>query len=294
MLVRILHPDVYRRYARDNAPLLGAAGDAVPRIFSHGAFRFGHAMTRDNYVVNDKAPAGQEMARAFSLSSRHSPTRLPMTPEWVVDWDLFFEGGTQRPNLTHRIGPHYPRVFDHTGLFFISPEGGKGLAERDLVSAALAELPKVSTLYGDLMTRAGLAAASPSFADVIAPMDAWLMSKVPDAGERAIIAADPPLAFFVLFEAGLAPSNGRHLGPFGSIIIAEALFRPLRAFKSKLGGAATLKQRIAAGNGLLPGKPDALKLLTGAAVPEIDTMPKLIAFVKSHDGFPPVVQSNHG
>ncbi len=245
VLARILDPAVYRRYVSDNAALLSEAGPSVPREFSHGAFRFGHAMTRDNYAINSLQAEGLKTADAFNLSSRHAPLLLPITPDWVVEWDLFFEGGAVRPNLSHRIAPHYPRVFDQSGLFFPSADDGKGLAERDLRSAALGQLPKVSVLYADFAARAGLGSAMPDYATFAQPMDAWLTSKMPDAAERAIVVADPPMPYFVMFEAAHGPGAGRHLGPFGSLIVAEAMFRALRAFKAKLGGAnTTLRQRI--------------------------------------------------
>src|SRR5439155_13414052 len=36
-----------------------------------------------------------------------------------------------------------------------------------------------------------------------------------------------PLRFFVLFEAMQQPQEGRHLGPLGSIIVAEVIFGAL-------------------------------------------------------------------
>jgi hypothetical protein len=265
---------------------LSEAGDPVPRAFSHGAFRFGHAMTRDKYVISDVQPAGLNTSEAFNLSSRHAPMLLPLTPDWIVDWGLFFEGGAARPNLTHRIGPHYPKVFDQSGLFFPSADDGKGLAERDLISASLAELPSVPAFYADLAARSGLGALMPAYDTFKAPMDAWLTPKMPDAADRAIVTDDPPMPFFVLFEAGHGPGQGRHLGPFGSLVIADAMFRAIRAFKAKLGGnASTLKQRIAAGAGLLPDTPQAFRSILDA---DLDTMPKLIAFVRSKGGLAPI------
>ena len=48
VLKRILHPDIHA--AASKFPLHSEEG--IPKEFSHGAFRFGHAMIRDQYLVN--------------------------------------------------------------------------------------------------------------------------------------------------------------------------------------------------------------------------------------------------
>jgi len=45
ILPRILHPDISALYAKER-PLFGPTWQGVPLEFSHGAFRFGHAMVR--------------------------------------------------------------------------------------------------------------------------------------------------------------------------------------------------------------------------------------------------------
>ena len=74
------------------------------------------------------------------------------------------------------------------------------------------------------------------------PISVWLKEGEPGSAESFEpcdvndLVCDPPLPFFVLFEAarsdnGLAPvtaGGGRHLRPLGSIIVAETIFGSMR------------------------------------------------------------------
>jgi hypothetical protein len=51
------------------------------------------------------------------------------------------------------------------------------------------------------------------------------------------IAEDPPLFFFILFEA-MAEAHGRHLGVLGSTIVAEILLRRLDSIAPETGTAS--------------------------------------------------------
>ena len=67
------HPLVYKRYAVDRlAPIDGGPGVALE--FSHGAFRFGHAMVRSAYQVNNDDEIPTQIRAAPELA-RHTPIR---------------------------------------------------------------------------------------------------------------------------------------------------------------------------------------------------------------------------
>jgi hypothetical protein len=53
---------------------------------------------------------------------------------------------------------------------------------------------------------------------------------------------DPPLPFFVLFEAMQEPHEGRHLGPLGSIIVAEVIFGALALAPGSLWRSSDRRQ----------------------------------------------------
>ena len=82
VMARILHPAVFKHYVTDKKALLADAlpddGDlnSMPLEFSHGAFRFGHAMVRDSYRVNSRER--QDFVNALVQSSVHRPGGLPV------------------------------------------------------------------------------------------------------------------------------------------------------------------------------------------------------------------------
>ena len=110
-------------------------------------------------------------------------------------------------------------------------------------------------------------------------------SKVISDADIEILANDPPLPFFVMFEAAHPIVNGsptsllggKHLGPVGSIIVAETIFGALR--RHELGfekAGPTLKEQIRATCAAVLGNGSAFD-----AVPEITSMPDLLKFMQS-------------
>ena len=105
------------------------------------------------------------------------------------------------------------------------------------------------------------------------------------------LVCDPPLAFFVLFEAahsdsGLTPvaaGGGRHLGPLGSIIVAETIFGALRNHPVAFEDAAPdLRGRLEAVGTQLLGNGAVLTQLG-----DIKTMSDLVRFMKTSGAFGP-------
>jgi heme peroxidase len=92
LMRRILHPDVYDAYASDQPTFIDQAGlDAggIPLEFSHGAFRFGHAMVRNKYRINDRATF--DLVDVLGRNSTHEPVNMPLGKNWIVRWShLFF------------------------------------------------------------------------------------------------------------------------------------------------------------------------------------------------------------
>ncbi len=233
ILPRILHPAVLALYAGETPALLEAEpGAGMPLEFSNGAFRFGHAMARDSYHFGD-AEEALPLGTTLRQSSGRSPDLMPIRRIWVAQWSRFFHlPGGQQPNLSKRIGPQMSSNFVTDGLFDPLAEGDPwGLAYRDLLSAGLSGLHSVDSLAANLLAlRPGLAAASPLLADRAARQQAligWLgqrprVSRL-GAGDIAALAVEPPLPFYVMFEAE-REAAGRHLGVLGSVLVAETLY----------------------------------------------------------------------
>ncbi|MBR0797921.1 hypothetical protein JQ615_21260 [Bradyrhizobium jicamae] len=236
VMYRLLDPSVYRYYFLpdlNTRKLVSDPAAGVPVEFSHGAFRCGHAMIRNSYRVRDDTaiPA----TRAMQFSSRRSPQFVPLTTEWIVKWDRFFElNGKQPANLSRRLRPDFSAL--PRSEFYFAPllpdDDGPGLPNRDLVSAIYARLWSVPKLIDALRARNSELAnfLAPYSREYAARLTSWLaetadpsgVSEQFEAGDIPAIVDDPPLPFFVLFEASVK-HDGLRLGPLGSIIIAEAI-----------------------------------------------------------------------
>jgi hypothetical protein len=255
LLKRLLHPSVHALYSTGRPPFLdtlaGARAAGVPLEFSHGAFRFGHAMVKDSYRINAGSPAfGQFMKDALTQFSSAGNTRMaPLPASWLIQWSNFFNipGITDpnRINLSRRIGPAEPMALSAAGP--IDPSGGSGVFYRDLISGELANLWPVSELLSAMREHEALAPivnGSPLLRDDFWQNEimAWLrggdfqggsrpwagLREEAEADDIAALCVDPPLLFFLLFEAFKdCDSLGCRLGRFGSILVADPLFGEL-------------------------------------------------------------------
>ncbi len=304
VLPLILHPEVLKLYTGPNPPQLDAkypgSQDGMPVEFLAGAFRFGHAMVRDAYRVNASEP--RETDFALRQSSLRSPSDLPLNENWVVDWSRFFNISERAPNFSHRIGPTYAGALNATHRFPpISQTDMAGLADRDFVTAAYAGLWSVPALCKEMRAQ--------GLSSVLADYDAWKpklrawLSLPPASGYEQyplsptdidILVDDPPLPFFVLFEAGqpiaraaaptdVAAGESLHLGSLGSIIVAETIFGALARTPIAFEDAGShLKDQIAAAANDLLGDADCLD-----GIPEIATMSDLLLFMIKGGVIPP-------
>lgn len=293
VLRRILHPLVYQRYAVDGESHIDKQR-GVPLEFSHAAFRFGHAMVRSSYRVNREEELGTLLG--MRLSAQATPQFVPVTEDWMVDWARFFDlGGDKKPNLSRRIGPAFSGALDNDSRFpALGDDDTTGLVNRDLISACYAKCWSVPMLFAKLKD-GPLRHLVPDFKDWQRPISDWLKEGGSGSAERfegsdiSDLVCDPPLPFFVLFEAahsnaGVAPvssGGGSRLGPVGSIIVAETIFAALRnnpvAFED---AGASLQEKLGAVGAALVGNAGVL-----ASLGDIGTMPDLVKFMISSGAF---------
>ncbi|WP_129273448.1 peroxidase family protein [Bradyrhizobium betae] len=288
---RVLNRKIYNRYNVDQPHLLSASsaqhpfrGSSIPLEFTHAAFRFGHAMVRDSYQINPaNAFALGEVLRATSYSA---PGNMPLHRKWIASWSHFFDvPGRPRPQSSMRISPHFSgQLSDRTLFPPIMRDGAWGLAYRDLMSAAFAGLWSVNSLVDEIRSRQpSLIGSDPLLEDRgyrVAQLRAWLEQNRGELTDADIqtLANDPPLSFYILFEAAAGPNDpakqGKTLGTLGSIIVAEVIFGamlegriPDETASSPLREALSrLSSRIYAANRL-------------DFVPELDNMGDLVPFV---------------
>jgi hypothetical protein len=251
LMRRVMHPVIYAAYSgpapdfidrpahfeRDSA-VRGRRernGWQVPLEFSHGAFRFGHAMVRPEYVINDLAT--HDLNKTLEKTSAIDPVNMPLDTTWIVRWSRFFEIQGSRPNFSRRIGPFLSDGLGNDQIFpAVDQTNRVGLLYRDLLGSALAGLWSVDALIAEIAgRRPHFIAVSRLLADRpyrINQIREWLSSEPTYGGLTAedieTLANDPPLPFFILFEAMQQPhAEGLCLGPLGSIIVSEVIFGAL-------------------------------------------------------------------
>ena len=297
LMRRVLHPAIYAAYSGNTPDFIDrpanstddfasrrkhdADGWQIPLEFSHGAFRFGHAMVRPEYAINDLST--HDLNNTLEKTSANDPVNMPLDATWIVRWSRFFEIKGSRPNFSRRIGPYLSDGLGNDQIFpAVDQTNRVGLLYRDLLGAALAGLWSVDALIGEI------AARRPHFISVsrlladrpyrVSQLSAWLAAEPAYGGlspeDIETIANDPPLPFFILFEAMQQPqAEGLRLGLLGSIIVSEVIFGALADNELAAGReAASLNEALA-------------KLSTEyyptnvfEKVPEIERMDQLVEF----------------
>jgi hypothetical protein len=296
LMRRAMHPAIYAAYSGPAASFIdrpanssgnseirstqGADGWQIPFEFSHGAFRFGHAMVRPEYRINDLAT--HDLNKTLEKTSANDPVNMPLDATWIVRWSRFFEIDGSKPNFSRRIGPYLSDGLGNDQIFpSIDDTNRVGLLYRDLLGAALAGLWSVDALI------AAIAARRPQFIGMsrlladrpyrVGQLRAWLAAEPAYGGltpeDIDTLSNDPPLPFFILFEA-MQQTEGLCLGPLGSIIVSEVIFGALANDDLPAGdGAASLSEALAA----LASEYYPLNVF--AAVPEIERMGQLVEFI---------------
>jgi hypothetical protein len=267
---RVMHPAIYAAYSGPTPDFIDRPSDfsnefatrgarepggwQIPLEFSHGAFRFGHAMVRPEYVINDLAT--HDLNKTLEKTSANDPVNMPLDTTWIVRWSRFFEIKGSRPNFSRRIGPFLSDGLGNDQIFpAFDLTNRVGLLYRDLLGASLAGMWSVDALLAEIAVR------RPHFIDIsrlladrpyrVSRLRDWLASETTYGGLNSedieTIANDPPLPFFILFEAMQQPqAEGLCLGPLGSIIVSEVIFGALANNVIPAGnGAASLTEALA-------------------------------------------------
>jgi hypothetical protein len=287
VLCKILDRRIYDHYVTNGNPPRDN-GESIPLEFTFGAFRFGHSMVRGAYNVNSQFEE-QDVTGALLLSSQQRPDRLPVTASWFIDWDRFFIAETParadealKLNFSKMIGLHYVGDLQE-GMVKVPGLDAAGLAQRDLLSACYSGMLSVTALCSELRAR-GFEREVVDFSAWRSRLDTWLprLNLFPSSDDdRKRVVEDPPLPFFVLFEA--EHYGGQHLGPVGSIIVAETI---LGAFKRHPLGVeqrdSTLQQRISRCGELYFDESSARGPVSEALsqIDEIETMPQLLEYMR--------------
>src|SRR6195952_1861632 len=242
LMQRLIHPTIYAAYSVPNPNFIdrpdqsaadfATGGWQIPFEFSHGAFRFGHAMVRPEYNINDLS--NQDLYNTLEKTSANDPVNMPLDETWMIRWSHFFRINGSKPNFSRRIGPYLSDGLGNDQIFPAFDETERvGLLYRDLLGAGLAGMGSVDALIAEI------AARRPPFIAMsrllfdrdyrISQLREWFAA-APAYGKLTdedieTLSNDPPLPFFILFEAMRQPgAEGMRLGPLGSIIVSEVIF----------------------------------------------------------------------
>ena len=217
LMRRVIHPAIYAVYNGPTPDFIDrphsgerfpTGGWEIPLEFSHGAFRFGHAMVRPEYQINDLSL--HDLNNTLEKSSVNDPANMPLDETWMVQWSRFFEINGSTPNFSRRIGPHLSDGLGNDQIFPAFDETERvGLLYRDLLGAGLAGMWSVDALIAEIGNRRPqLIAASRLLTDRAYRVDQlreWLVlgqayGALTDQ-DIETLSNDPPLPFFILFEA---------------------------------------------------------------------------------------------
>lgn len=269
-LSRVLDPEIHKTYGGADPDAWKCRIDTpddhrMPVEFSHGVFRFGHAMVRDHYTINENAGAefdpgtGQmepiaqtgDLRQMLHLTSDNTFDVVPFNMNWAVQWGQFFafdattypgDGAPPKPQpsrlMLPSIVPALMPLIGTTDAF-----GGAGLPYRDLVASVEVGTRSARSLSEQIYQHFGWDLPDGKHG-LEAEIGTWL--DAPDTGvsftedDKKVLTEDPPLPFFFLFEASQA-SCGRHLGKVGSTIVAETVAAALSSTGDILADEDTSK-----------------------------------------------------
>jgi hypothetical protein len=240
LLPRILHKDVWEAYETSRQrpfPSLVNGEWRAPLEFTNGFFRFAHSMIRAAYRFNRDAPEAFPIDRILNRTSENSPSDVPLEAIWLVNWELFFGDDHAIGNVSTRIGP-----WSQVGIGEDVPGEGN-LIVRDLLSSIAIRpwsvghlIDRLRESHESLLEKSEfLSGLSNSGSRPWAPRIAeWLTKRSEETygsefklsgKEIQALANDPPIPFFVRFEAGLDSGNGgERLGILGSIVVADVIY----------------------------------------------------------------------
>jgi hypothetical protein len=290
LMRRVIHPRIYAAYCGPNPDFIDRSADAgraddgwqIPIEFSHGAFRFGHAMVRPEYHINDLST--HDLNNTLEKSSANDPVNMPLDSSWIVRWSRFFEINGSRPNFSRRIGPYLSDGLGNDQIFPAFDETDRvGLLYRDLFGAAIAGMWSVDALVAEIaLRRPHFINMSRLLADRpwrVSQIREWLASAPVYGGLTAddieTLCNDPPLPFFILFEAmHQRETQGMCLGPLGSVIVSEVIFGALHRESESFDGSVTSLAEALANLAV-----DHYPKNIFADVPEIERMDQLVEFI---------------
>jgi Animal haem peroxidase len=186
----------------------------IPVEFSAAAYRFGHSMVRNDYILNDSHVDVPTFPQDPAEPGPHLGGLRRLPEDLVIEWRRFFRTtGTRMRSM--QIDTSL------AGALFRLPQNGAPLAAPQLAALNLRRGRALGLPAGDAVASAMGAAALSD--EQLLPRS----MRLSDGAREALLRA-PPLWYYVLREAEVV-QKGRRLGPVGGRIVAEVLVGLLAA-----------------------------------------------------------------
>ena len=205
----------------------------IPVEFAVGAFRFGHAMVRSEYLFNAQRKTVRlyELFTMTAIGGYHH-----LLNDWLINWDHFLPGGV---NVARNLAP---RLVEPLAEFLVQgitvpANGGRprrpilSLAVIDLIRGYLFRLPTGQAVAH----RLGLLPMTDTELEEVATAVSTEQAKVlRDTG----LLKRTPLWYYVLAEAAHPKhGNGNRLGPVGGRLVASVLLEAAMRSQAALPSA---------------------------------------------------------
>jgi hypothetical protein len=232
--------------------------------------RFSYALT-PKQMNGTTVPRQRTLAEVLDRSSSRAPAMLPVACNWLVDWSYFFKKRDDPPppgfNFSRPIQPYagtsplaedtyFPNEDDaHGGIFYRDLIRGADAGVRT-VGSIIARIREADRKRSQLLDDASYRREK---------IRAWLQASDQHTfgnEELDSLSQDPPLFFFVLFEAAHT-QDGERLGVLGSIIVAEIFFAAYKNTTEAIEDdrAGTTKSAFVFGDDIPSDMPDLIKFV---------------------------------
>jgi len=191
----------------------------VPVEFALAAFRFGHSVVLDEYVINTNPHPSEKLEALLNLNSMGQPPMLRLADEWVIQWNRFFDippnpVPTPKAVIRNRAAPLDTHIATALHNLPGPPQALHSLPAMTLLRGARSGLPSGQRV-ADALGETRLSDDEMTFQDPVAhPRKDFLLQKN--------LLRETPLWYYVLQEAA-ARGNRQRLGPVGSRIVAETI-----------------------------------------------------------------------